>query len=478
MKFREYDQWDAVEMSELVHAKAISPTELLESAIETIETRNPAINAVTTKTYDEARAQIAKGLGDGPLAGVPLLLKDLAIQYKGVVTSAGSRLCADAVADHHSTLTQRYMQAGAVILGKSNSPEFGVSGSTESELLGPCKNPWDTSRSAGGSSGGAAAAVAARLTPVAHASDAGGSIRNPSSVCGVFGLKTTRARTPLGPLISEGSGGLSIQHVITRSVRDSAAFLDASAGPATGDAYTAPGTNGFLKALASPLTRKLRIAVHTEPYHNVAIDHSCIEAVQQTAKLCESLGHIVEEGQPDINGDEEMAVNSVLWSVNLANTAKSLFAAKGIAPSPQYMEKNTWNMVELGLATSGTDYIQAVQKMHRTSRKIAALFETYDVVLSPVLSRPAWKLGTYEAGCDDVAAYFRRIFDHSPFCWPYNMSGQPAMSVPMHWNDGGLPVGVQFAGRYGDEKTLLLLAAQLEQAQPWAHRAPDLVLNS
>ena len=263
MGLPEYEAYDALGLAELVRRNELSPTELLEAAIERIEARNPALNAVVRTMYDQAKSCIAAGLPDGPFRGVPFLLKDLGIDYSGVPTSNGSRLCKGLVPDRHSLLTERYLAAGLVIVGKTNTPEFGLSGSTEPEALGPCRNPWDVSRSPGGSSGGAAVAVAAAMAPMAHGSDAGGSIRNPASNCGLFGMKPTRARVPLDPLPFKGSGDLNAQHAVTRSVRDSAALLDATGKPAMGDAYFAPPpARPFLNEVGRDPGR-LKIAFHT-----------------------------------------------------------------------------------------------------------------------------------------------------------------------------------------------------------------------
>lgn len=299
--FSDYGKYDGLGLAALVKRGEVAPVELLDEAIARTEAINPKINAVIMKHYDEARAQIARGLPDGPFKGVPFLLKDLHLLLEGTITTYGSALYQGYRAGHNSTLTQRYLDAGLVIFGKTNSPEFGLAGTTEPRLYGPTRNPWNLAHSAGGSSGGAAAAVAAGILPVANASDGGGSIRIPASACGLFGMKPTRGRTPMGPDRGEGWGGMSIAHVVSRSVRDSAAMLDATAGDAPGDPYAAPArARPFLDEVGAP-TGKLRIAFSTRRPNGTESHPDVVKAVEEAARLCESLGHIVEEAAPEFD---------------------------------------------------------------------------------------------------------------------------------------------------------------------------------
>jgi Asp-tRNA(Asn)/Glu-tRNA(Gln) amidotransferase A subunit family amidase len=471
--FREYENFDGVGLAELVRRGEVSAKELLEAAIERVEDIDPGINAVVQKLYDYGEAQVRAGLPKGPFAGVPFLVKDHGLQVAGVPCADGSRFRSDKPAAVDGTLTRRYLAAGLVIFGKTNTPEFAISGSTESAASGPCRNPWDRTRSAGGSSGGAAAAVAAGYVPMAHATDGGGSIRNPASACGVFGLKPTRTRVPFGPDSFEEVGGMSAHHAITGTVRDSAALLDASASGVPGDPYP-PLTQAepFLEAMARP-PRRLRIAFHAQAHRRtLAVHPECVKAVSRTAKICEELGHIVEEARPPIDGDEDVEIGSVFWKVAAARSVARLSATLGRGPAPGELEGITRALAEEGSAISATAYCETLDRLHRFGRRLAGFFASFDVVLSPVLSRPAWRLGEYDSRYTDSQSFFETVSAYSPFCWPYNMSGQPAMSVPLHWTDEGLPVGLQFAGRYGDEATLLQLAAQLEQAAPWGNRRP------
>ncbi len=474
MTFSEYTDFDAIGLANLVRRGEVSANELLDSAVNRINALDGDINAIVQDLQIQARKQIEQGLNDGPLSGVPFLLKDHGIYLKGTHTSGGSSFHSALPATYNSKLTEHYLKAGLVIFGKTNTPEFAISGSTESKALGKCHNPWDLCRGTGGSSGGAAAAVAAGYAPMAHASDGGGSIRNPSSGCGVFGLKPSRGRVVCGPDVYESVGGMGVHHAITRSVRDSAAILDATAIVPVGSLYRGlDNDSSFLDSISRPL-KPLRIAFHLDAHRSVKIDPACHQAVQLAAKLCENLGHIVEEAQPEIDGDEGLEIGSLFWKVGAAQEAASVAQTLGREPKQDELEWITQLLADEGTQISATEYANAINVMHRMGRKLAAFFDRYDVVLSPVVSQPPWPLDTYENSYSDSRTYFETVSSYSPFCWPYNMSGQPAMSVPLHWTENGLPVGVQFAGRYGDEATLLSLARQLELAKPWFDRRPQI----
>ena len=471
--FKEYDDYDALGLAELVAGKEISPTELLDEAITRLEKVDGALNSVPLKHYDEARAAIEAGLPDGPFKGVPFLLKDLHLLMTGTVTSFGSGAFRDNVADHDSTLTERYKQAGFVIFGKTNSPEFGLAGTTEPRLYGPTRNPWNTDHSPGGSSGGAAAAVAAGVLPLANASDGGGSIRIPASACGLFGMKPTRARTPLGPDRGEGWGGMSASHAVSRTVRDNAALLDATCGPALGDPYACPAPARPFVEDAATDPRRLRIAVtDTGPNGNSA-DPAVKAGLDATVKLLESLGHSVTEAAPVIDpGDMALAqVGLIASSTALALDMRG--EALGRPVSQQDVENITWAIAENGRALSGTDVAKGTLLIHQFSRKVADFMRDYDVLLSPTLALPPVPLGTVNMDSDDIAAYLDINARYMPYAGLFNMTGQPSMSVPLHWTEDNLPVGMMFTAPFADEATLFQLAGQLERAQPWAHRRPS-----
>jgi amidase/6-aminohexanoate-cyclic-dimer hydrolase len=469
--FNEYDDYDAVGLAQLVRNGDVSPEQLLEEAIARVEQRDPALNAVVNKLYDHARAAIRAGLPQGPLRGVPFLLKDLHALCVGTVTSNGSRFFQDNRADHDTELVSRYKQGGLVIFGKTNTPEFGLTITTEPTLFGPTRNPWQKQHTAGGSSGGSAAAVAAGLAPAAHASDGGGSIRIPASCCGVFGLKPSRGRNPHGPDRGEGWSGMSTEHVVTRSVRDSAVLLDLTCGPDVGAPYFATPPRQPYRANWGPVLTAARcLATRTPAGEKIAPE--CEEAVMEAARLLEQMGHRIEEANLDFV-PEELAPGFRTVIAGNTRAAIEAHAAKiGRVPAPGAFEKVTWTFFESGATANAADYARAVLAIHRTGRMVGRFFERYDMLITPTLPRPPEKLGVFDMNTDDRDSYARAVALFTAFTAPFNASGNPAMSVPLHWAASGLPIGVQFVGRYGDEATLFRVAAQLEQAQPWSNRRP------
>jgi len=464
-------------MAGLVRKGEVTPAELVEAVIERIERVNPDLNAVVTKMYDEAR-QIAAGiLPEGPFRGVPFLLKDLQAAYEGVKMTAGSRYLRDFIPNGDSELVKRYKQAGLIVVGKTNTPEFGIMPTTEPELFGATRNPWDVTRSTGGSSGGSAAAVAAGIVPVAHANDGGGSIRIPASCCGIFGLKPTRGRNPLGPHFGDVFGGLVAEHVVSRTVRDSAAMLDATSGPEPGDPYCAP-------APARPFSRevgadpgRLRIAWTTKTMTGVPVHEDCVAAVEDAVKLCSELGHEVIEDAPQLDGNMLTQAFMCLWASGNAWMIDSMSYAVGRHPEPDELEPLTRVLVEMGRQQTAPAYLMSVQVLQSYGRRIALFMENYDVMLTPTLAEPPAPLGTFDSPADDPLAGMRRAAGFVPFTPICNATGQPAMSVPLYWNAAGLPIGTHFIGRFGDEATLFRLAAQFESARPWAGKYPKVSVN-
>jgi amidase/6-aminohexanoate-cyclic-dimer hydrolase len=470
----EYERHDALGLAQLVREGQVQATELLEAAISQVERMNPRVNAVVNKLFDHGRQAIAAGLPDGPLRGVPFMLKDLYALCAGTVSSNGSRFFAGNLADHDSEMVARYKRGGLVIVGRTNTPEFGLTVTTEPRLFGPTRNPWKLDSMAGGSSGGAAAAVASGMVPAAHASDGGGSIRIPASCCGVFGLKPTRGRNPQGPDRGEGWAGMSTEHVVSRSVRDSAALLDLTCGADLGAPYfAAPPARPYLSELSAPVG-PLRIGLALRTPAGETVDPECERAAREAARLCESLGHRVEEVRLEGMPEEFGAAFRVIIAGNIRAAVEAHAAKLGRQPQPGDLEGVTAAMFDAGAKASAADYARAVLTIHKTGRAVARWFESADVLLSPTLTEPPRKLGVFDMNTDDFDLYGRHVARFTAFTSCFNASGNPAMSVPLHWAPDGLPIGVQFAGRYGDEATLLRLAAQLEQARPWGGRRPAL----
>ena len=480
--FTDYEAYDALGLADLVRRGKVTPTELLEAAIARVEARNPTINAVVLPLYDHARRAIADGLPDGPLRGVPYLLKDLTASLAGVRTMRGSRFFADtppAAAD--SEHVARLKRAGLVVFGRTSTCELGLSLTCEPQLYGPTRNPWDPTRISGGSSGGAAAATGARIVPIAHASDGFGSIRAPAACCGLVGLKPTRARNTMAPFLGEGLGGLSTEHAVTLSVRDSAALLDATAGAGPGDPYAAPPpARPFLAEVGAPPGR-LRIAWTLRTPNDAPVDPVCTALVREIARVCADLGHEVIEADPDI--DREAVVPTFL-TLAAANAAVNVRAhpTAGRPPRRGEVENVTFDTAARGERISAQDYLRATQAAHRLGRQMAAFHRTHDVLLTPALATPgAVKLGWIDMMLEDVDEYWRRVFAFSPFTVWFNITGQPAIVLPLGSTETkgaprGLPLAIQLAARFGDEATLFRLAGQLEAARPWFDRKPALAL--
>ena len=491
--FPEYSQYDALGLAELVRSKQVTQAELLEACIARIEELNPKVNAVIDKLYDRARTQAKDPPSEGAFAGVPFLLKDLLSMLAGVPTRSGTRFYGDWRPDRNSELVNRYLATGALVVGKTNTPEFGILPSTEPERFGPTRNPWDLTRTAGGSSGGSAAAVASRMVPMAGGGDGGGSIRIPSACCGLFGLKPTRGRNPVGPFEAEPWHGFAIEHVLTRSVRDSAAMLDAVAGPFLGDAYGLPAPERcFLEEVGKP-PGKLRIAFSPEPLLPGKVHPECRSALEETVALLGELGHVTVEAAPAIDG--RAFARSFLVMV-AGHTWASIRVAEervGRKASRDDFEVKTWLAHRMGEAFSAGEYVQAIGRLQQAGREVLAFCEDYDVLLSPTTAMPSPKLGFLEstgfqgvlekialtlpvgklmksgAAVEQAAA---DSFSFVPWTPVFNATGQPSMSVPLCWSAGGLPIGMMFTASQGDEAPLFRLAAQLEEARPWKDRIP------
>ena len=505
MNYDEYVRLDATALARLVRAGDVTPLELLEIAVARLDRVNPLVNAVVHRMDDEARAKLrggpgAKGRGRGRhgsavFSGVPFLAKDLLSNYAGHPTSRGSRLLARRVEDADTELARRVRATGVSVLGKTNLPEFGLLPQTEPEVWGPCRNPWALDRTPGGSSGGSAAAVAAGIVPMAGGGDGGGSIRMPASCCGLFGLKPTRGRVPSGPSRGEPWRGAAVEHAVTRSVRDSAAMLDATHGPEPGAPYRiAPPTRPFAREPEEDPGR-LRIAWTTEPMVRATVHPDCAEAVADAVSLLEGLGHEVVERSPRVDGPAFARAFVRMMVGEVGADLEELRMALGRKPGRGELEPLTWALGLVSRATPATELADSLRVLERCGRTVAGFFTDWDVLLTPTVATPPPRIGTLPptrtermqlrllgligsgrlirlAGLIDRMA--EDAFDFTPWVALFNVSGQPAMSVPLHWNRDGLPIGVHFAARVGDEATLLRLAGQLERARPWSTRVAPL----
>lgn len=475
---------DATAQSELVRTGQIKPVELVEAAIRRVERLNPRINAVITQRYERALEEArSRDLPGGPFRGVPFLMKDLGCHSAGDPYYEGSRFVRDAgwIARDDTYLAQKFRQAGFVLIGKTNTPEFGSLPTTEPVAFGPTRNPWDLGRSSGGSSGGSGAAVACGLVPVAHGNDGGGSIRIPASECGIVGLKPTRGRVSWGPEFGELWQGLAVEFVLTRTVRDTAAVLDAVSGPMPGDPYFAPPpTRPFASELGVP-PGKLRVGFMSRaPAGMVDVHPDCVAAVRQAARLLEGLGHHVEESYPSAL-DQAADWLDPVWVV-VAGSLAGLFGLWekriGKTIGPEDVEPHNWMIAEMGRALTALQYLQAVVALQVAMRRIAAWWsdEGFDLLLTPTIAEPPPPLGEFVSTAAEPMAAARRVEKILPFTPAFNVTGQPALSLPLYWNSQNLPIGVQLVAAYGREDLLIRVASQIEQAAPWADRRPPAAL--
>ena len=495
MTHDEYIGHDASGLAQLIRAKEVTASELLDLALERVSILNPEVNAVVRLMEEDARAAAERGTPTGVFAGVPFLAKDLGNEFAGHPTSAGSRLTADIVAKQDTELVRRLRATGVSIFGKTNLPEFGLTPYTEPELWGPCRNPWDLGRTPGGSSGGSGAAVAAGFAPMAGAGDGGGSIRIPASCCGLFGLKPTRGRTPTGPFRGQVWRGATVEHILSRSVRDSAVMLDATHGADPGAPYeiTLPERPFAEEVERAP--GRLRIAWTTKPTLGPEVHPDCILAVEEAVSLLEELGHELSETGPQIDSDAFahafmlMIASEVGADMNDAETVLGRRARRG------ELEPVTWALGLLSKSLSARELSSALRLLEREARSVGAFFEKHDILLTPTLATPPAKIGELAPAAveqlqlrilgligsgrlvkaigllDDIA---KHAFDFTPWTPLYNVTGQPAMSVPLHWNPDGLPIGIHFVARFGAEATLFRLAGQLERARSWAEQLPEI----
>ncbi len=473
MAFNEYASFDGLALGRMVREGQVTPAELMDAAIARAEKHNAKLNAIVFKDYDRARAAaLARKASAAPFAGVPLLLKDIMGDCAGMPTRSACAFVPAMPMPADSELVARYKRAGFIPFAKTNAPELGIPPVTESRLYGAAHNPWNLERTPGGSSGGSAAAVAAGIVPVAHGNDGGGSIRIPAACCGLVGLKPTRGRNSLAPNLGDVLGGFIVEHVLSRTVRDSAAALDATAGPMPGDPYfPTPPARPYLHEASMP-PKQLRIAFSTTNPLGGAIHPDCVEATQRAAKLCADLGHEVEEATPQLNYQMLAQLFETVYSAGVALSIEATRMLTGAEPTPEKFQTFTWNMYERGRNVSASQYLIAQALLQQASRQFAAFFESHDLFLTPTLGQPPLRIGAIDFMSAATTLLDETMTNFAVACPIYNITGQPAISLPLHWNREGLPIGVMFGARYGDEATLIQLAGQLEQAQPWIDREP------
>ena len=467
---------DATAQAELVASGKVSPVEMVNAAIERVERYDGALNALTYRWFEAAR-QLASSsdLPEGPFRGVPYLLKDLYAAEAGKPLSNGSKAykAADYVSTEDSTLVARYKASGLISIGRSNSPEFGSVPVTEPEAWGPTRNPWDLSRTPGGTSGGSASAVAAGIVPIAHASDGGGSIRIPAACCGLVGLKVSQGRISMGP--SRDESNLGVEHCVSRSVRDSARLLDATHGPGIGDVIIAPTPRRpFIDEVGADPGR-LRIGFLDFNPRGGDVHADCVDGVHKTAKLLESLGHHVEPGFPDIFSDNEIGrAFSMLWSTNMGTAIRRFSQALGREMTPNDIEAMNWAQAEFAKGVNGVDFSLAQASSIQFRRAIQSWWtKGWDLLLTPTLSAPPLPVGSMPNNPERPMTPLMTAGSWVAFTSQFNISGQPAISLPLHRTAEGLPVGMQLAAAYGREDVLIRVASQLEQAAPWAHLTPS-----
>ncbi|QPM91176.1 amidase [Pseudooceanicola algae] len=479
----EYDTLDATALAALVRSGEVTSQEVLATALDRIARLEPQINAIVHPHFDLAQADIVRGLPDGPFTGVPMLVKNTGIAVAGMEMSTGCRLFQGMTDAADCTLVARYRKAGVVLMGKSNTPEFALSFATEPATSGPTCNPWNKDHGPGGSSGGSAAAVAAGLVPFANSSDGAGSTRLPASHTGLFGFKPSRMRNPLGPVVVEGIAGMSTPHALTRSVRDSAALLDATAGGDVGDPSACPPVHDSFATSAARDPGPLRIGMTLDSPLGTPVDPQVRAACVATARLLESLGHHVEE-ITDAGYDAHALKTAwrVIPGVNVASAVTARGAMLGLADPVAELEPVNRAWIREGMGLSGMDYLAAVNLLHRTARDMGRFFAGYDILLTPGSGELPPRIGEMSSATGDspadLDAFYDRFWQHSPFTCVFNSSGCPAMNLPFGLSVEGLPIGVHFGAGYGQDALLFSLAGQIERAAPWAHRRPNLTEKS
>lgn len=473
MNFAEYRAFDAIGLTEMLARKETTPVELMDIAVEAAQTLGEPLNAITFERYEAAKAEVRTRIdGSGKFEGIPFLLKDSGLAAIDLPSSIGSSLFEHTTYEKDSTLVKRFREAGFVSFARSTVPEFCMAPTTEARRNGgPTRNPFDPTRSAGGSSGGAAVAVACGIVPIAHGSDGGGSIRIPASCCGIFGLKPSRGRVPMGPFRGEGWGGLACDGVLTRSVRDTARALDSIAGDEPGGPYAAPGWGeGYEALLERPILRPLRIKVWGDPWGQ-PVDPVCKKALDECVGQCEALGHEVRPVEPPkFNYDRFIDDIITVMAANVVVAIRSRLAGEGREPTDNELEPAMMDAYRRGLTLSAAEYVLAINRFHGVGRMMDAMMNDCDIIMTPTLTEPPVKLGRISMEIPDFAEFRREAGKVTPFLAVINASGQPAASVPV-WRSNGLPIGVQLIGRFGREDQVLQMSADLETTLLWKNAA-------
>ena len=470
----EYASLDGLGLAQAIRNGETTAAEAVEAAVSIIERRNPSLNAVVYTAFEEARDLACGSLADGPFSGTPFLIKDLAMPVAGWPRTSGSRFARGIVDRQDGGLTARYRSSGVIPIGKTNTPEFGITGTTEGALLGPCRNPWNPEHISGGSSGGSAAAVASGMVPIAHASDGLGSIRIPAACCGLVGLKVTRDRVPNLPDGYDYAAGFVVDHVVSRTVRDSAAMLDATDAPEADSPYPAPPKAGPFLAEVGRSPGRLRISWSSETPSGRPVDPQIQAALERTADLLRRLGHdVVEEGL-GIDYRALYAARGPVSGANFAAGMARLIQEIGREPEPDELEPLTWAALKAGRQVTGEMALRSLQELRILNRATLSFFRERDIYLTPVLGTPVPLVGHIDPVGLEPREVGRRQGQAFPFTPPFNFSGQPSLSLPLETTADGLPVGMMFTARYADEATLFRLAGQLEKEAPWARRRPIL----
>ncbi|WP_203362982.1 amidase [Bacillus sp. REN10] len=475
MNISEFSNYDGLGLAQLVKNQEVKPEELVQLSVKAMKELNADLNAVVSILEEEAMEEIKRGVPKGPFQGVPFLIKEMLLHAENIPSSMGSRLAEGFQLPVDSELMKRFRRAGFVTVGTTTTPEFGYNAATEAVLYGPTRNPWNLKHSPGGSSGGSAAATAAGITPVAHANDGGGSIRIPAACSGLVGLKPTRGRIPAGPYNSEPLNGIAIEFALTKTIRDTAHLLDAVSGPDIG-CYSWPQspTENYKTMIEKPV-KPLKIAWTGRPASGVPVDEECLKALHETVQLCKDLGHTVVEDHPQYDVEPFSLATLRIWTANIYKMINGAAQALGRTPSDKNIEAAIWQCYLYGKEMTASELLEAIEVNAMVSRQVGQFFTDYDVLLSPTLATLPAEIGSLNANNPSINAkqWTEQIFTYAPFTNLFNATGQPAISLPLKTSKTGLPIGMQFTGRFADESTLLQLAAQLEKALPWKDRKPS-----